>query len=220
MDSSTHKTHKSKNRIKDHGEVFTNPREVNAMLDLVIQETQRIESRFLEPACGTGNFLREVLARKMAVVKKNYAKNQTEYEKYSLLSLASIYGIDILIDNVFECRGVLFAQFANEYQKTYKSKIKQNVLDSARHILDKNILWGDALNLKTPDENETPIIFTEWNLIKGSSVKRRDFSLANMLESSPPPDSGEQLGWLVIDDLRPTPIREYDLISITELGTQ
>lgn len=59
---------KSKQRVADHGEVFTNPREVNAMLDMVKQETERIDSRFLEPACGNGNFLAEVLRRKLAVV--------------------------------------------------------------------------------------------------------------------------------------------------------
>jgi len=66
---------KSRQRVQDHGEVFTNEREVNAMLDMVKQETERIESRFLEPACGDGNFLAEVLRRKLAVVNARYRRS-------------------------------------------------------------------------------------------------------------------------------------------------
>ena len=94
---------KSKQRVADHGEVFTAEREVNAMLDLVKQETERIESRFLEPACGDGNFLAEILRRKMAVVKARYGKHPDDYEKYTVLAVTSIYGVDILQDNVDEC---------------------------------------------------------------------------------------------------------------------
>lgn len=93
----------SKKRVTDHGEVFTNKREVNAMLDLVKQETERIESRFLEPACGTGNFLAEILERKLQVVGTRYGKSQLDYERYAILAITSIYGIDILEDNVAEC---------------------------------------------------------------------------------------------------------------------
>ena len=74
---------KSKKRVADHGEVFTAEREVNAMLDLVKQETERIDSRFLEPACGDGNFLTEVLKRKLIVVENRYRKSQLEFERYS-----------------------------------------------------------------------------------------------------------------------------------------
>src|SRR3990172_37685 len=94
----------SKQRVTDHGEVFTSPREVNAMLDLVKQETERIDSRFLEPACGTGNFLTEILERKLRVVESRYGKSQLEYERNAILAVSSIYGIDILEDNVRECR--------------------------------------------------------------------------------------------------------------------
>ena len=71
---------KSKERVAQHGEVFTNDREVNAMLDLVKQETERIESRFLEPACGDGNFLAEILRRKLEVVTKLYKTNPFDWE--------------------------------------------------------------------------------------------------------------------------------------------
>ncbi len=99
---------KSKKRVSDHGEVFTSEREVNAMLDLVKQETERIDSRFLEPACGSGNFLVEVLRRKLAVVEAKYKSSQLEFERYAVIAISSIYGVDILKDNVEECRERLF----------------------------------------------------------------------------------------------------------------
>src|SRR5512139_4180031 len=98
----------SKKRVADHGEVYTDKREVNAMLDLVKQETERIESRFLEPACGTGNFLSAILERKLAVVEKRYGKSQLDFERYAVLAISSIYGIDILEDNVRQCRHRLY----------------------------------------------------------------------------------------------------------------
>jgi type I restriction-modification system DNA methylase subunit len=98
----------SKERVANHGEVYTAQREVNAMLDLVKQETERIDSRFLEPACGTGNFLAEVLERKLRIVETRYGKSQLEYERYSVIAVSSIYGIDILEDNVVKCRDRLF----------------------------------------------------------------------------------------------------------------
>ena len=95
---------KSKQRVTDHGEVYTHQREVNAMLDLVKHETERIDSRFLEPACGTGNFLVEILSRKLVVVKTKYAKSQLEFERYVMIAVGSIYGIDILHDNITACQ--------------------------------------------------------------------------------------------------------------------
>ena len=93
---------KSRQRVADHGEVFTNPREVNAMLDLVRDESFRLDSRFLEPACGDGNFLIEILRRKLSLLKD--VKSQTEWEFKSLIAVGSCYGIDILPDNAEACR--------------------------------------------------------------------------------------------------------------------
>src|SRR5262245_14606222 len=101
----------SKKRVTVHGEVLTAKREINAMLDLVKQETDRIESRFLEPACGNGNFLTVVLERKLNVVEKRYRKSQLDFERYAVLAVSSIYGIDILPDNVRACRQRLFEIF-------------------------------------------------------------------------------------------------------------
>ena len=166
---------KSKQRVADHGEVFTAEREVNAMLDLVKQETDRIDSRFLEPACGTGNFLTEVLIRKLSIVEKKYKRNQLDFERYSVVAISSMYGVDILEDNIAECRERLFNIFNKKYMKIYKKKSKDSVRDSIKFILDKNIICGDALSLKTVGSNPIPIIFSEWAMPFGSMIKRRDY---------------------------------------------
>ena len=166
---------KSKQRVADHGEVFTAEREVNAMLDLVKQETDRIDSRFLEPACGTGNFLTEVLIRKLSIVEKKYKRNQLDFERYSVVAISSMYGVDILEDNIAECRERLFNIFNKKYMKIYKKKSKDSVKDSIRFILDKNIICGDALSLKTVGSNPIPITFSEWAMPFGSMIKRRDY---------------------------------------------
>ena len=113
---------KSKQRVADHGEVFTNEREVNAMLDLVKQETERIESRFLEPACGEGAFLKEILRRKLEVVKNRYKKSPYDYERYAILALTSIYGVDIMEDNAEICRQNLFEIWNREYTQYAKDQ--------------------------------------------------------------------------------------------------
>lgn len=208
---------KSKKRVADHGEVFTAQREVNAMLDLVKQETERIDSRFLEPACGTGNFLVEILKRKIAVVESRYSKNQIEYERYSILALSSIYGVDILKDNVQTCRDRLLGIFTHYYLNNYKKDFKPDCLKSAEFILSRNILWGDALSLKTPDEKAEPIIFSEWSAVNGSMIKRRDYTMANLLESQPieGPNLFSDLGEKAFI---PTPVGDFPLTHYLNLG--
>ena len=120
---------KSKERVTEHGEVFTNERE--AMLDLVKDETERIESRFLGPACGDGNFLIEILRRKLAVVKRQYGRSRSDYEKYSILALSSIYGVDILEDNASECRNRLYDEWNQSYSKQCGSGINHTLNSAA-----------------------------------------------------------------------------------------
>ncbi|MGA2059996.1 MAG: DNA methyltransferase [Thermoguttaceae bacterium] len=170
----------SKKRVADHGEVLTGKREVNAMLDLVKQETERIDSRFLEPACGTGNFLAEILERKLRVVARRYRKSQLEYERNAVLAVSSLYGIDILQDNVLECRKRLFAIF----DRKYNSLFKEECLNTIQYILQRNIIWGDALTLKTVGENPQPIIFSEWSPVNGSMIKRRDFAFHELFDNA------------------------------------
>ena len=172
---------KSKKRVSDHGEVFTNKREVKAMLDLVKQETERIDSRFLEPACGTGNFLVEILERKLIVVEARYKKSQLEYERNSITAISSVYGVDILEDNVIACRDRLLGIFTKYYINHYKKDFNEEFLKSAQFILSKNIIWGDALTMKTIAND--PITFSEWSAVNGSMIKRRDFQLAKLLEN-------------------------------------
>jgi len=194
----------SKERVANHGEVYTPEPIVNAMLDLVRQETERIDSRFLEPACGTGNFLTEILQRKLAIVQSRYRKSQVEYERYAILALSSIYGIDILEDNVQECRRRLLDIFDRHYESLFRSEC----LETAKFILSRNIIWGDALKLTTVGGNPEPIVFSEWSLVKGSLFKRRDFAFTELLsfagtkEAPLFSDLGEEVFF-------PTPIAEY-----------
>ena len=131
---------KSMQRVADHGEVFTADSEVKAMCDLVKQETERSDSRFLEPACGDGNFLLEILTRKLAVVKKKYKRSPLDYEKNAILALSSIYGVDILLDNAIACRKRLFALWDNEYTGVCKKECNEATREAARFILSRNIV--------------------------------------------------------------------------------
>lgn len=191
----TNRQIKSKNRVADHGEVFTNEREVKAMCDLVEQECDRIDSRFLEPACGDGNFLAEVLSRKLARVKKLYGKSSYDYERYSILALSSVYGVDIMKDNAEECRARLFELWNKEYESNCKKSCNNETRQSAIYILSQNILCGNALTMMQVDENQqdtnTPIIFPEWSLIMSTKLKRRDFRLDVLLKANTKPQSGE-----------------------------
>lgn len=208
---------KCKTRVAAHGEVFTHEREVNAMLDLVKQETERIDSRFLEPACGTGNFLAEVMNRKLAVVEEKYKKNQLEYERYAILAISSIYGIDLLEDNVLECRERLFCIFDEQYSKLYKANAREECRASAEYIFNQNIIWGDALTLMRVDAENEPIVFAEWSAVNGSMLKRRDYTLNELLRNSTSGDMGlfSDLGE---EAFIPTPIKDYPLTHFLKVA--
>lgn len=171
---------KSKKRVTDHGEVFTAEREINAMIDLVKQETERIDSRFLEPACGDGNFLAEILRRKLAVVKKKYKRSSVDYEKNAVLAATSIYGVDILKDNVDVCRNRMFEIWNKEYTAVCKKEANNDCRDAVKFIFERNILCGDALSMKTIDGE--PIVFSEWAFITGFNLQRSDYRFDKLLE--------------------------------------
>ena len=170
--------------MQQHGEVFTNEREVNAMLDLVKHETERIDSRFLEPACGDGNFLAEILRRKLRVCR-NYveqSKNtQLEYEKNVVLAVSSIYGIELLPDNATTCRKRLFDIFEDEYRTLYADNVKAECLESIRYLLSKNIIIGNALTYHRVDEPKKWIIIPEWSLLGGGMMNRRDYEFSYLV---------------------------------------
>lgn len=205
---------KSKERVAEHGEVFTNTREVNAMLDMVQSESERIDSRFLEPACGTGNFLAEVLRRKLVTVKRQYGKFSADYEKYSVLAVSSIYGVDIQQDNVDECRKRMYDIWNKEYTKNCKDICADDCREAVRYILSHNILCGDALTML--QSNGEPITFAQWDLVMGSMLKRRDYQLDQLLQGHE-----EQLSFDMcidgrqweydaeIDAMVPAPVKEY-----------
>ena len=172
---------KSKQRVADHGEVFTAEREVNAMLDLVKQETERIDSRFLEPACGDGNFLAEILRRKLAVVKSRYGKHPADYERYAVIAITSIYGVELLPDNTDECRKRIFEIFDKEYTTNCRKEANDATREAVRHILRRNILCGDALTMKTADD--APIVFSEWSAVNGFLLKRRDYIFEELTDN-------------------------------------
>ena len=205
---------KSKKRVADHGEVFTAEREVNAMLDLVKQETERIESLFLEPACGNGNFLAEVLKRKLKIVDERYGKSQLEWERYSILAISSIYGVDILEDNAKECRSRLYTIFDEIYQTRFKSNCKVDCQKSALFILNRNILWGDALDFTNPI-NKEPIVFSEWKPVNGSMIKRKDFVFKFLVEQTHQFALFNDEGTAAAID---EPIKEYPLANFLKLS--
>ena len=218
---------KSRERVANHGEVFTAEREVKAMCDLVKDETERIESRFLEPACGDGNFLAEIINRKISVVSKQYSKSPDDWEKYSVLAISSIYGIDILSDNAQVCRNRLFEIWNKEYLKNCGKKLseerKSETERTVRFLLDRNILCGNALSLKEVDENQNdtsnPIIFSEWSLV-GEKLKRRDFAFNDLVNQ----DFANEEGSL-FSDLGDTaeifsPVKEYPLVHYRRVYEQ
>lgn len=194
---------KSKERVADHGEVFTNEREVKAMCDLVEQECERFDSRFLEPACGDGNFLAEVLSRKLKKVKKLYKNSPYDYERYSIFALSSVYGVDILNDNIKECRTRLFNIWNKEYKTCCKKNCNEETRKAAEYILKQNILCGNALTMMQVDENQQdtdiPIIFSEWSPVQGTKLNRRDFRLDVLLKANTKPNNEEKS--LFDDDL-------------------
>ena len=209
---------KSEERKRNHGEVFTSKREVNNMLDLVLSETLRIESKFLETACGTGNFLFEILIRKISVIEKKYAHSQIDFEKYSLIAISSLYGIDILEDNVIYTQERLYKIFEEKYYFYYLNKCKKDYLKSIKFILKKNIIHGDALTLKTISQKPSAIIFCDWSFIGSTNIKRRDFSFKELIAGQPleGPNLFSDLGE---DAFIPDPIKEYpatDFLKIHE----
>lgn len=215
---------KSKQRVTEYAEVLTPDHIVNAMLDLVKQETERIHSRFLEPACGAGNFLIEVLQRKLKVTEKHYSKSQIEYERYAILAVSSIYGIDILEDNAQKCRQRLFEAFDADYTRLFRRKAKKECREAVHYLLKRNIIHGDALSLKTVGDNPQPITFSEWAFVSGNLIKRRDFAFYELLKAA---EGKEQSLFEMNKILRsdvgetvfiPEPVKEYPPIHFLEIA--
>ena len=176
---------KSKERVSQRGEVFTAEREVNAMLDLVANECLRPDSRFLEPACGNGNFLSAILKRKLSELRRKYKKSSRDYEKLSIVAIGSLYGVDIMNDNVEACRERLFSIWDDEYTAHCKGETSDEAREAAKFIIHRNIINGNALTLMCVDANgndtKAPIVFSEWTLINGTQMQRSDYTMADLL---------------------------------------
>lgn len=212
---------KSKERVAEHGEVFTDEREVNAMLDLVKDESSRIESRFLEPACGNGNFVIEVLNRKLVTVRKKYGRSPSDYEKFSIIAVSSIYGVDILEDNVKECRKRLYDFWNRHYTEICGSESREEVRKAAKYIIRHNILHGDALTMLKG--NGEPIVFAQWDLVMGNKMQRLDYRLDSLMrvqdEDQMELDFGMQ-EWNTDRDADTSisePVRKYPLVNYWEV---
>lgn len=177
---------KSRERVQQHGEVFTAEREVNAMLDLVKAEAENVSSTFLEPACGDGNFLDAILQRKLAIPSEHAKKkrmSQLDYELEAMKAIASLYGIDILADNVARCQERLLATFTKNYAFAVgKKKMNPDVIASASYLLSKNIIHGNALDYHRVDRPEELIVISEWGFFNRNKVTRRDFVFVEMVE--------------------------------------
>lgn len=204
---------KSASRVREHGEVLTARREVEAMLDLVKNESERIDSRFLEPACGDGNFLVAILERKLKTVSSKYRSKKADFEVQMISALGSIYGIDLLEDNVELAQERMFEIACNCYKESLKVNPDEDFKKIIKFVLKKNILQGDSLN------GIDKIVFTQWSLI-GYQVQREEYSFSQMnqeaeimntpLFSALQNEKGE-------DVFMPNPIKTYPLVNYIKL---
>ena len=202
---------KSKQRIADHGEVFTPAWMVEAMLDLIKEESERIDSRFLEPACGSGNFLVRVLQRKLAAVELKFGKSEFEKRQYALLGLMCTYGIELLPDNITECRANMLEVFA-EYLNLEE---RDDLYRAAFYVLSQNLVHGDALTMLM--DGGQPITFAEWGYLGKGKFQRRDFSLEALTQMSSYSREGSLFASLGKYEIF-TPIKEYPPVSARELA--
>jgi hypothetical protein len=201
---------KSKQRVADHGEVFTPPWLVEAMLDLVKDESERIDARFLEPACGSGNFLVNILKRKLAAVEVKFGKSDFEKRHYALLALMCIYGVELLEDNIAECRANLLEIIADYLGIGADDDIYQ----AASYVLSCNLVHGDAMTMKTLTDQ--PISFAEWGYVGKAKFQRRDFRLDILTGSAAFSAEGSLFAQLGKHELF-KPIKTYPLTTISKL---
>ena len=202
---------KSRQRVADHGEVFTPPWMVEAMLDLVRDETERIDARFLEPACGSGNFLVQILRRKLAAVDRKYGASAFERRHYALLALMGVYGIELLPDNIAECRANLRQIFVDHLGITPTDELAR----AATTVLALNLVHGDALTMRT--HGGEPITFAEWGYLGKGRFQRRDFRFDSLTQSSAFSAADSLFAQLGKHEIF-TPTKSYPPMSVGELA--
>lgn len=204
---------KSKQRVSDHGEVYTPGWLIEAMLDLVQDETERLDSRFLESACGTGNFLTTILKRKLATVELKYAKTEFDRKHYAVLSLMCIYGIELLEDNIIECRANLLKIFSD----FLGIESEDSFYLCGQHVLTQNIVHGDALTMKDPSAK--PIAFPEWGYLGKGKFQRRDFRFDVLTGSSAFSAEGSLFADLGEHEIF-QPIQTYEPMTVVDIASQ
>ncbi|MDA3876577.1 MAG: N-6 DNA methylase [Halothiobacillus sp.] len=204
---------KSKQRVADHGEVFTPSWMVEVMLDLVSGETERIDARFLEPACGSGNFLEQILRRKLVTVELKYGKSDFEKRHYALFGLMCIYGVELLLDNIVECRENLLEIFADYLGL----KEGDELYRAASFVLTQNLVHGDALTML--ETNKKPITFAEWGYLGKGKFQRRDFLFDVLTHSSAFSQEGSLFAHLGRHEIF-TPIKTYPSTSVGDLAAE
>ena len=202
---------KSKQRIADHGEVFTPAWMVDAMLDLVKGETERIDSRFLEPACGNGNFLVHILRRKLAAVEFKFGRSAFEKQHYALLALMCTYGVELLADNIAECRANMLELLA-DYLILKES---DDLYRAASYVLLQNLVHGDAMTMRTSDGG--PITFAEWGYLGKGKFQRRDFRFEALTQMSSFTREGSLFAHLGKHEVF-TPVKSYPPMTVRELA--
>lgn len=204
---------RSKKRVADHGEVFTPNWMVEAMLDLVKGEAERIDARFLEPACGSGNFLVPVLQRKLAAVELKFGKADFNKRHYALLGLMCCYGIELLADNIEECRANML-EVLSDY---FRLSPEDDLFRAASHVLASNLVQGDALTMKTT--LGSPISFAEWGYIGKGKFQRRDFRLDVLTGASAFNAEGSLFAGLGNHEIF-KPTKTYSPMTIKDLAEQ
>jgi hypothetical protein len=203
---------KSKQRVADHGEVFTPAWMVEAMLNLVKDETERIDSRFLEQACGDGNFLVQILRRKLAAVELKYGKSDFERRHYALLAVMCLYGIELLPDNIAECRANLLEIFA----ECLNLDPLDDLYRAAFYVLSQNLVHGNALTMRTHDA--MPITFAEWGYLGKGRFQRRDFRFDSLTQSSAYSAEGSLFAHLGKHEIFTPTKPNYPPMTVSELA--
>jgi len=208
---------KSRDRVSSHGEVFTPLWLVENMMDLVRDESFRIDSRILEPACGSGNFLVPLLQRKLTTVHEKYGKNEFERRQYALFALMCTYGIELLEDNVFECRKNLISVFDD----FFGSKLTEDLHEAAAYVISQNIILGDALTMKRPDflgqGLSEALVFPEWSYLGKGKFQRRDFRFDALTQMSAFSEQGTLFAEMGRHEVF-QPIKTYKPMTVEELG--
>ena len=204
---------RAKQRVADHGEVFTPYALVDEMIGLVGDEADRIDARFLEPACGSGNFLVSILRRKFAAVQARYAQSEFERRHYGLLAVMSVYGMELLPDNVQECR----ANMLGEFEAFLQGAVDEAWVAAARAVIEVNIVHGDALAMRTGGTSDEPIKFAEWSYLGKGRYHRRDFLLDTMTQAAAFGEEDTLFADLGKHEIF-TPIRDHGLLTLKDIS--